>query len=332
LAERMRASFWVAGPLLARLRSATVPLPGGCAIGSRPVDYIIQGFAALGVRAEIEHGLMKATADRLPGGTVFLDARYRSPGATFNVMMLSVLADGATTIENASTDPEVVSCAEFLNAMGARISGIGGATLHIEGVPALRGCEFTGIADRIEAGTYLLAAAATRGDVTVEQANPAHLDFVLAKLEEAGLAITRCDDAIRVQAPDRARAVDITTGPFPLFPTDLQSPMVVLLSLADGTSIVQETIYDGRLTYLDELRRMGAQSRMVDQTAIITGVERLTGASIHAHDMRAGAALVVAALAAEGESRISGLHFIQRGYQDLEAKLRSLGADLRVQA
>jgi UDP-N-acetylglucosamine 1-carboxyvinyltransferase len=326
LVQRMRASFYVAGPLLARLGRAEVPLPGGCKIGTRPIDYVVDALGTLGVEAEVDHGYVRARAGRLRGGTVYLDARYRSPGATFNVAMAACLAEGTTIIENASGDPEVVNFCEFLNAMGARISGAGSNRLAIEGVRSLEGCAHRVVADRIEAGTYLLAAAVTGGTLTVEEIDPSSLDFVIAVLREAGMDVETLDRSVRLRARRRPRAVDVTTGPYPLFPTDLQPPMVVLMALADGTSTVEETIYDGRLAYVDELRRMGARVRILDQAAVVTGVKRLTGAKVSARDMRAGAALTLAALAAEGESEITGRHFILRGYERLEQKLTALGA------
>jgi len=326
LVQRMRASFYLAGPLLARLGHAEVPLPGGCKIGTRPIDYVIRGLGVLGVEAKVEHGYVRASTGRLRGATVYLDGRYRSPGATFNITMAASLAEGATVIENASGDPEVVNFCEFLNAMGASISGAGSNRLTIEGVRSLAGCSHRMVADRIEAATYLMAAAITGGDVTVEEITPGSVDFVLATLRQAGMEIDTTDRSIRLRARQRPRAVKVATGPYPLFPTDLQPPMVVVMTVADGISTMQETIYDGRLSYVDELRRMGAEIQVLDQVAVITGVERLTGAKMSARDMRAGAALTLAALAAEGDSEITGRRFILRGYERFDQKLGALGA------
>jgi UDP-N-acetylglucosamine 1-carboxyvinyltransferase len=269
---------------------------------------------------------VRAEASRLTGGTIYLDARYRSPGATFNVAMAASLAEGTTVIENASGDPEVVNFCTFLNAMGARISGMGSNRLVVDGVRVLEGCSHRVVTDRVEAGTYLVAAAVTGGDLTVQEIDPGTLDFVLATLRDAGTDIETTERTVRLRATRRPRAVSLATGPYPLFPTDLQPPMVVLMTLADGTSTMEETIYDGRLAYVDELRRMGARIRTLDQAAVVTGVDRLTGAKVSARDMRAGAALTLAALAAEGESEISGRHFILRGYERLDQKLTAVGA------
>ena len=327
IVKRMRASFWVAGPLLARLGKAEVPLPGGCQLGSRPVAYIIDAFRPLGVVADVEHGSMLACAPYgLTGGTIYLDARYRSPGATFSAVMAAVMAKGETIIENACSEPEVVDFCAFLNEMGARIGGMGTSTLHVEGVAHLTACAHRTLPDRLEAGTFLLAGAITQGDVTVRGIDHDHLDFFLTKLEETGAQVTRGTDHIRVISPARPRATEVTTEPFPMFPTDLQPPMGAYLCLAEGTSVITETIYDGRLTYFDELSRMGAQAELRGQTAIVKGVPRLTAASVQAQNIRAGAAMVIAALAAEGTSQISNRHFILRGYQEFEAKLASLGA------
>jgi len=329
IVKRMRASFWVAGPLLARLGRAEVPLPGGCQLGSRPVGYIIDAFRPLGVHAEVEHGYMMASAPQgLIGGTIYLDARYRSPGATFNALMAATMARGETVIENACSEPEVVDFCQFLNEMGARVSGLGSSTLHVQGVTKLVGCAHRTLPDRLEAGTFLLAGAITHGDVTTRGIDPDHLDFFLGKLEETGAEVARESDAIRVRGPARPRAAEVTTEPYPMFPTDLQPPMGAYLCLADGTSVVTETIYDGRLTYFDELGRMGAQAELRGQTAIVRGVPRLTAASVQAQNIRAGAAMVIAALAAEGVSQVNGRHFILRGYQEFEQKLTGLGAQI----
>jgi UDP-N-acetylglucosamine 1-carboxyvinyltransferase len=326
--RKMRASFWVAGPLVARLHRAEVPLPGGCDLGSRPVNFHLEAFERLGTRVTVEHGYMKATADHLTGATIFQDARVRSMGATMNAIMAASLADGVTTIHNASCEPEVADLCRFINAMDGRIDGAGTTTVRVQGVERLRGCDFRASCDRIEAGTLLLAGAITRGDVTVGPLDPEQLQCFLDKLSATGADITIEGETIRAVCPKRPRAVDIVTGPHPSFHTDLQPQTVALLSLAEGTSVVHETMYDGRLASVDELSRMGAEIKVVDQTAIITGVERLTGAVVQAQNIRAGAALVLAGLAAEGVTEVVGRHFIDRGYANLERKLASLGANI----
>lgn len=326
LVRKMRASFWVAGPLLARLHQAQVPLPGGCDLGSRPVDFHLDAFRRLGADISVEHGYMKAQAQRLRGATIYQDARVRSMGATMNTIMAAALAEGSTVIHNASCEPEVVDLCRFINAMGGRIENAGAGAVRVHGVERLHGCEFRASCDRIEAGTLLLAGAISRGDVTVGPLEPEQLQCFLDKLAATGAKVMVEGRDLRVVSDDRPRAVDITTGPHPSFHTDLQPQTVALLCLADGTSVVQETIYDGRLPYVDELRRMGAEIKVVDQTAIVTGVERLTGAVVQAHNIRAGAALVLAGLAAEGVTEIVGRHHIARGYANLEGKLAALGA------
>jgi len=326
--RKMRASFWVAGPLLARLHRAEVPLPGGCDLGSRPVNFHLEAFERLGARVAIEHGYMKASGDRLTGATIYQDARVRSMGATMNAIMAASLADGVTTIHNASCEPEVADLCRFINAMGGRIEGAGTTTVRVEGVENLRGSDFRVSCDRIEAGTLLLAGAITRGDVTVGPLDPEQLQCFVDKLAATGAGVTIEGETIRAACPQRPRAVDIVTGPHPSFHTDLQPQTVALLCLAEGTSVVHETMYDGRLASVDELSRMGAEIKVVDQTAIISGVERLTGAVVQAQNIRAGAALVLAGLAAEGVTEVVGRHFIDRGYANLERKLAALGAQI----
>lgn len=332
LTAAMRASFYVVGPLLARLGRAEVPLPGGCAIGSRPVDYVIRALQQLGVQAEEQVDMVICTTpDGLRGATVTLDPIYRSPGATFNLAMAAALANGRTVIENASSDPEVESFSRFLQAAGATVEGIGTTRLVIDGRPRLHGCTHEIISDRIEAGTFLLAGAATGGQVRVSPIKPAYLESLLEKLEEMGLSVLRERDAVTVRGQGRPRATTVYTTAYPGFPTDLQPQMVVLMCLAEGRSVMHETIYDGRLTYVNELRRMGAQVKLeTSQQAIIEGVERLEGRHVEAADMRAGAALVIAALAAQNESTVSGRHFILRGYENFEQKLTALGARIEL--
>ncbi len=326
LVRKMRASFYVSGPLLARLGEAEVPLPGGCVLGPRPVNYHIDGFKALGAEVEERHGIVHAKAEDLHGGRLVLDARYRSAGATNNVMMAAVLAQGTTVIENASGGPETVDCARFLNKAGARIRGIGGTKLIIEGVGRLHGCEHRVIADRMEAGTYLLGAHVTNGDVTVHGATASHLTPLIEAVQRAGGEITVLDDSVRLRASGRPRAFDATTAPYPGFPTDMQPATVVLMALAVGTSHMEETIFSARFGYTDELRRMGANVRIAGQMAIVRGSEKLTGAPVEAADIRAAAGLALAGLAAEGRTEISGAEFIARGYENFVEKLAGLGA------
>jgi UDP-N-acetylglucosamine 1-carboxyvinyltransferase len=329
LTAAMRASFYVVGPLLARLHRAEVPLPGGCAIGSRPVDYVIRALRQLGVQADEQTDVVVCTTpdEGLQGATVTLDPIYRSPGATFNLAMAATLANGRTIIENASSDPEVENFCRFLQAAGATVDGIGTTRLTIDGRPSLHGCEHTIISDRIEAGTFLLAGAATGGQIRVGPLKPSYLGALLDKLEEMGVSVLREREAVSVRGEGRPRATTVYTTAYPGFPTDLQPPMVVLMCLADGRSVMNETIYDGRLTYVNELRRMGAQVKLAtSQQAVIEGVEALEGRRVEGADMRAGAALVIAALAANGESTVQGRHFILRGYENFEEKLTHLGA------
>jgi UDP-N-acetylglucosamine 1-carboxyvinyltransferase len=330
LAAAMRASHYVLAPLLARLGHAEVPLPGGCAIGSRPVDYIIKALKQMDIPVEEQMDVMVGSVPNgLRGGTVTLDPTYRSPGATYDVAMAAVLAEGQTIIENASSDPEVENFCRFLQAAGAVIDRPTPDRIVIDGVKCLHGCEHIVICDRIEAGTYLMAGAATKGEVRVTPIKPEYLEVVLEKLEEMGLMVLREKDAITVRYVGRMRGTTVFTRPYPAFPTDLQSPMVVLMCLAEGRSVMTETIYDGRLAFVHELRRMGAQVKLASgKEAIIEGVETLEGRAMEGTDMRAGAALVIAALAAQGESTVMGRKYINRGYEHFESKLTDLGAQL----
>jgi UDP-N-acetylglucosamine 1-carboxyvinyltransferase len=330
LGRRMRASFWIAGPMLARLGRAAVPLPGGCDIGTRPVNFHLDGFQALGARYRVEHGYVYLEADRLRGTTIYFDARYRSVGATINIALAACLAEGTTILENAAREPEVVDLCRFLEKMGANISGAGSGTLRIEGVNRLAGARHQAISDRIEAGTLLLAAGMTCGDVAVGPIAAEDLPVFGEKLREAGVEVTAEGDSIRAAAASRPKGVDISTGPFPLFATDLQPPWVAMACISQGIGLIEETMYDARLSFVDELRRMGADVRVANHLALVRGVERLTGAKVRAQNIRAGAALVLAALAAEGESEISGRHAVLRGYDRLEEKLASLGAKIEV--
>jgi UDP-N-acetylglucosamine 1-carboxyvinyltransferase len=329
LVRKMRGSFYVAGPLLARTGHAEVPLPGGCVIGSRPVDFHVQGFKALGAQVHEDAGVMVASATRLRGARIYLDPRLRSVGATINIMLAASLAEGTTIIESASREPEVVCCAEFLRECGANLSGVGGSTLIIRGVDKLHGCRFRSIPDRMEAGTFMYAAAAAGGNILLESVRPDHLTVVIEALQSAGVQVGFGDDWIKVSREhDRPEAVDIMTAPYPGYPTDLQPNHGVMAALAHGTSIIEETIFDARFNYTDELARMGANIKVVGRAAIIKGVDKLSGAPVEAADIRAGAALVLAALAAEGRTEITGTEFIDRGYERFVDKLRPLGAQI----
>lgn len=326
LVKKMRASFCVTGPLLARLGYARVPMPGGCDIGARPVDFHVKGLQALGARVSIEHGYVEAEADRLHGADVYLD--FPSAGATQHLMTAACLAEGTTRIENAALEPEVVDLANFLTAMGARIRGAGTGTIKVEGVDELQGVTYEVIPDRMEVGTYAIAAGITGGDITMRPARCQHSTAVFQKLQEAGIQISSGDDWVRVIADRRPVAVDIKTMPHPGFPTDMQQPFAAMLTIADGTSVVTENVYERRFKYVSELQRMGADIVQEGRTAIIKGVPRLTGAEVMATDLRAGATLIIAGLAAEGRTEVSGLEHIDRGYEAIVDKLASLGASI----
>jgi UDP-N-acetylglucosamine 1-carboxyvinyltransferase len=326
LVRRMRASFLIAGPLLARFGVARVPLPGGCAIGSRPIDLHLKGLQALGADVETGNGFIEFRAPRLHGATIYLD--FPSVGATENLLMAASLADGWTVIENAAQEPEVVDLANFLNAMGGEVRGAGTNELRVHGQPRLHGCTYQVIPDRIEAGTYLIAGAATRGDVTVGPIVAEHLRPLLAKLREAGCSIEDTGDFVRITANGQLQAIDVKTMPHPGFPTDLQAPLMAALASAKGTSVMTETVFENRYMHVPELRRMGADIKIEGRTALVTGVRRLLGASLRASDLRAAAALVIAALSAEGTSELSEAFHLDRGYYQLEEKLGSLGAEI----
>lgn len=327
LAKTMRASYYFIGALLGKYHKASVPFPGGCDIGVRPIDQHIKGFEALGATIKIEHGIIKAHAEKLVGAPIYLDVV--SVGATINIMLAAVRAEGITTIENAAKEPYVVDVANLLNAMGATIKGAGTDVIKIKGAATLKGCDHSVIPDMMEAGTYMIAAAATGGDVLVSNVIPFHLESVSAKLREMGVEVEEYEDSIRVRAGRRVKAVNVKTIPYPGFPTDLQQPMCVLLSLAEGTGVITESVWEGRFKHLDELKKMGANVKAEGRVAIIDGVEALSGAPVYATDLRAGAAMVVAGLAAEGETEIGNLCHIDRGYERLEEKLRKLGAEIR---
>lgn len=327
LVRKMRASFYVAGLLLGRLGEAEVPLPGGCSIGSRPVDYHIKGFETLGANVSLEHGYMKAHARKLVGSKYYVSRA--SVGATINTMLAAVLAEGTTVLENAAREPEVVDLANFLSAMGAKIRGAGMDVIRIEGVSELRGAEHEIIPDRIEVGSYLILGAMTGGEVVVQNAMGEHLRSVLASMEAIGVDIEETTTSIKVHRKGKLTPLNIATQQYPGFPTDLQAPFSVLLTQADGVSTVRETVFDGRFKYADELRRMGADIRIDRDTAIITGPAQLTGAPVEATDLRGGMALVIGAVSAEGKSEIIGLDHIDRGYEQLEQKLQALGVNAK---
>jgi UDP-N-acetylglucosamine 1-carboxyvinyltransferase len=328
LVRKMRASFYVAAPLLARLHKAEVPLPGGCVLGDRPVNYHIDAFRKMGAEITVEHGAMNAVAHRWQGATIYLEPKNSSVGATVNIMMAACLAEGATTIENAAREPEVVNLATFLNKMGGKIRGEGTSTIHIEGVEALSGVEHSIFNDRIEAGTFLAAAGITDGDVTVTGLAPEHLPVYLDKLADAGLRVSSGNDWIRVQRNGHLKATDISTAPFPGFATDLQPPFLAMMCRAEGRSAIEENLYDGRFNYVSELVRMGADITRKENMAIARGVSRLSGAVVESTDLRAGAALVVAGLAAQGRTEVTKIEYIDRGYEDFVGKLRALGAQV----
>lgn len=325
--RKIRASYYLLGALLGKYKRAVVALPGGCDIGSRPIDQHIKGFRALGAKVEIANGMITATAEHLVGAHIYMDVV--SVGATINVMMAAALAEGRTIIENAAKEPHIVDVANFLNSMGANIKGAGTDVIRIRGVELFHGSEYAIIPDQIEAGTFMAAAAATHGDITVKNVIPKHLEAISAKLAEMGCTIHEYDDAVRVDARDRKlTCTQIKTLPYPGFPTDMQPQMAVALALSEGTSVITESIFENRFKYVDELVRMGATIQVEGNVAIITGIERYTSADIVAPDLRAGAALVIAALSADGYSTVDSIQYIQRGYERFDEKLRGLGAEI----
>lgn len=330
--RKMRASFLVMGPLLARLGEARIALPGGCAIGTRPIDQHLKGFEAMGAEIGVGQGYIEAKAKgRLKGAKIYLDVA--SVGATENIMMAACLAEGTTIIENAAKEPEIVDLANFLNAMGAKIRGAGTGMIRIEGVERLRGAQHTVIPDRIEAGTYMVAAAITAGDVFVEGAIADHLRPVISKMQEMGVDIDEDPNGVRVRVQRPLKAVDVKTLPYPGFPTDMQAPMMALLLVSEGTSLVTETVFENRFMHVPELQAMNANIKVEGATAVLTGNVPLSGAKMRATDLRAGAALILAALAADGVSEITGVHHIDRGYVDIVGKLKGLGAEIeRIEA
>lgn len=327
LVSRMRASILVLGPLLARFGNAKVAMPGGCNIGSRAIDLHIKGLEKMGVTFRSEHGFLVGETSGLRGAIVNLD--FPSVGATENVLMAAVAARGTTVIENAAREPELVDLAEFLVEMGGRIEGVGTPTIEIEGVEGFGGVDHAVIPDRVEAGTYAIAVCATGGRVVLSGARVDHMDLVLSKLGDAGADVLATEEGIAVTMGARARCVDLVTLPYPGFPTDLQPQMMALLASAEGTSIVTENVFESRFMFVDELNRMGADIRTEGHHAVIRGVERLSAAPVRALDIRAGAAMVIASLGADGVTEVENLYHVDRGYQDLEAKLLGLGAQVR---
>ncbi|MFS0557634.1 UDP-N-acetylglucosamine 1-carboxyvinyltransferase [Brevibacillus sp. 179-C9.3 HS] len=326
--KKLRASYYLWGALLAKFGEAQVGLPGGCDLGPRPVDLHIKGFEAMGAEVENKNGVMtiRATNGRLQGARIYLD--LVSVGATINIMLAAAKAEGVTIIENAAREPEIVDVATLLNNMGANIKGAGTDMIRIQGVDRLRGCRHTIIPDRIEAGTYMIAAAATNGNVMVENVIPKHLESVTAKLREIGAQVVEQDDSIQVIGYESYRSIDVKTSPYPGFPTDLQQPITTLLTLAKGSSIVTDNIYSSRFRHVDELRRMGASLKIEGRSAVIEGGSKLNGAKVVASDLRAGAALFIAGLATNGTTELEGLEHIDRGYENLVGKLQALGADI----
>ncbi len=326
--SRMRASFLIMGPLLARFGQARVCLPGGCNIGTRPIDLHLKGFSCLGAQITRDSGYIEARVKNgLKGTRIYLD--FPSVGATENIMMAAVLADGLTRIENAAEEPEIVDLANFLNAMGGRVSGAGTKVVSIEGVSALKGANHVVIPDRVEAGTYMVAAAITGGDIYIDNVITEHLKPVIAKLEETGAKILNGGQGLRVIGPERIEPVNVMTLPYPGFPTDMQAQITSLLTRANGTSIITETVFENRFMHAEELARMGADICVDGRTAIVKGVPGLCGAKVQATDLRGGAALIIAGLAATGETEIRFVHHIDRGYESIERKLSSLGADIK---
>jgi UDP-N-acetylglucosamine 1-carboxyvinyltransferase len=328
LVKTMRASILVLGPLVARFGEADVSLPGGCAIGARPVNLHVQGLQAMGADVVVENGYIRARAQRLKGAHVVFDTVTVT--GTENLMMAAALADGETVLENAAREPEVIDVADFLNAMGARIRGAGTSTIHIDGVSDLAGATHTVVPDRIEAGTYLVAAAMTGGKLRLNGARPEHLEAVIVKLQEAGATIRSGSDWIEIDMQGRRpRAVDIRTSPYPGFPTDMQAQFCAMNAMADGVGTIKETIFENRFQHVLELQRMGADIRIEGNTAVCRGVDRLTAAPVMATDLRASAGLVLAGLAADGDTMVDRIYHVDRGYERIEEKLRQLGADIR---
>lgn len=328
LVQKMRASFVIMGPLLARYGRVKISMPGGCAIGTRPIDLHLKGFEALGADVEIGHGFISATAPEggLKGNRIYLD--FPSVGATENIMMAASMAEGQTIIENAAQEPEIIDLANFLNIMGAEIKGAGTNVIKVTGVPKLVGSNYTIIPDRIEAGTYMVAVAMTGGDIFIENAISEHLKPVIAKLKEAGVTIDEKIDGIRVRCDKKTRCMDVKTLPYPGFPTDMQAQFMALLTVSEGVGVVTETVFENRFMHVDELKRMGANIKVDGRVALVEGVAKLAGCQVRATDLRAGAAMVLAGLVADGVTKVSDIYHIDRGYDGLVAKLCGLGADI----
>ncbi|MCF0149199.1 MAG: UDP-N-acetylglucosamine 1-carboxyvinyltransferase [Clostridium sp.] len=324
--RRMRASYYFIGALLSRFKKARVELPGGCPIGVRPIDQHIKGFEALGAKVNIEHGAVTVEAEKLQGANIFFDVV--TVGATINVMIAATLAEGTTILENVAKEPHVVDVANFLNSMGADIKGAGTDVIRVKGVEKLVGCDYSVIPDQIEAGTFMIAAAATKGDVTINNVIPKHLESIAAKLIEMGATVEEGDDSVRVYATGDLKGVSVKTAPYPGFPTDVQQPMSALLSIVPGKSLIAETIWESRHKHIDELKKMGATIKVEGRTAIIEGKDKLVGAKVIATDLRAGAAMVIAGLVADGVTEIYEIEHIDRGYPHIENKFAALGADI----
>ena len=328
LVRKMRASFLVMGPLLARFNHTKISMPGGCAIGTRPIELHLKGFRCLGADVEIDHGFVEARTEKLKGSKLYLD--FPSVGATENIMMAATLAEGTTIIENAAEEPEIVDLANFLNEMGADIKGAGTNTIKIKGVKELTGAEHTVIPDRIEAATYMVAAAMTKGDIIIENVLMEHLKPVTAKLREAGCEITELENAVRVVGPEKLKSIDIKTLPHPGFPTDVQAQFMAMLTVSEGTGTVIETVFENRYMHVAEFNRMGANINIEGRTAIVKGVDQLHGAKVNATDLRAGAALILCGLIAEGDTEIGEIYHIQRGYVDIDKKITGLGGNIEI--
>ena len=327
MVRKMRASYYLLGALLGKFHKACVSMPGGCDFGVRPIDQHEKGFRALGAEVSVEHGMIEASADKLVGTSIYLDTP--SVGATINVVLAAVLAEGMTYIENAAREPHIVDLANFLNAMGADVKGAGTDVIKVRGVSNLKGGSYSIIPDQIEAGTYMVAAAATGGEVLVKNVIPKHLESISAKLSEMGVIIEEYDDSILVKCPDQLTKANIKTLPYPGFPTDMQPQMAVLLCLADGASIISEGVWSNRFRYVDELKRMGADIQVDGKIAVFTGVKELTGAIVKSCDLRAGAAVMIAGMVAKGTTEVEDIAHIERGYEDVVEKFRSLGADIK---
>lgn len=323
----MRGSYYLIGALLGRFKRAKVALPGGCSIGVRPIDQHIKGFEALGASVTIEHGIVTASAEKLVGANIFFDVV--SVGATINIMLAACLAEGTTILENAAKEPHVVDVANFLNTMGANIKGAGTDIIRIVGVKSLKGCNYSVIPDQIEAGTYMIAAAACGGEVEVKNVIPKHLESISAKLIETGAEVIENEDSVIVRSNGNLKGVNFKTLPYPGFPTDVQQPMTTLLSVSKGRSIVNESIWESRFKFVDELKKMGASIKVEGRTAIVDGVPKLTGAIVKAMDLRAGAAMIIAGLMAEGTTEVTSIEHVDRGYPHIEEKFKMLGADIR---